>query len=166
MKKCFICLFILTSFCSNGQLPRVGNAVTYEEVVSIDSVLRTDLYYRAKKFLVDNFYNTKPGTQIDNKEDGLIVATGRALLLPKSLMSPEMLYTLEISLKDGKYKYRLYNIRTQYWYNGKPLGENPAENLDYNNKKAKKLIDAIDTEAISTITKLKAAMLIKSPTQW
>jgi hypothetical protein len=112
---------------------------SYEEVVNADSVSKADLYQRAKRLLIDNFKNTKGGIPSDDKEAGIIIAKGYTQVHPNALEN-HVNYTIEIDVKDGKYRYQIDHIEFEAFYNGS-LGADTVDELNalYNKKKNRQI---------------------------
>jgi hypothetical protein len=90
----------------------VGQALTYSEVIKVDSVSAKELYNRAKLWLASSYNSSKDVLQIDNTNDGQIL--GKALFTYHSnvFVSSEntkgnIKYTITITAKDGRYKYEI-----------------------------------------------------------
>lgn len=93
-------------FAQDLPLPIIGNTVVYEAVIKADSLTKDELYYRARRVLIDKFKNTKEGTYIDNKEDGILTAKG-VMPYPNGLLKININYILELSVREGRYKYKI-----------------------------------------------------------
>jgi hypothetical protein len=113
-------IFSTISFCqvadTIGMLPSGKHG--YEEIVNLDTSYTKELLYkRAKLYFVDNYKSANDVIQYDDKEEGKIVGkgffktseSGMILLSPVTYMW-DVYYTTEITSKDGKYRYRFYDI--------------------------------------------------------
>jgi hypothetical protein len=99
-------------------IPKVNGNYEYMEVVTLDtSYKKEQLYRNAKVFLVDIFKSAKDVIQYDDKEQGKIIGKGILELSDYHIIFTvidqftwDVNFTIEISCKDGKYRYRLYDI--------------------------------------------------------
>jgi len=99
-------------------IPKINGNYEYIEVVSLDtSYKKEQLYRNAKVFLVDIFKSAKDVIQYDDKEQGKIIGKGVLELADYHVIFTvvdeftwNVNFTIEISCKDGKYRYRLYDI--------------------------------------------------------
>lgn len=122
MKIFFAALFfIITINISLGQIdtiPKVNGEYEYQDIVILDSTYKKDdLYRNAKLYFVDNYKSAKDVIQYDDKEQGKIIVKGFLNLkdyqdnfLTIIEYEWDVYYSTEITGKDGKYKYRIYNI--------------------------------------------------------
>jgi hypothetical protein len=120
------------------------------------------LFYKANRFFIDNFKNTKSGIQTSDKENGIIIAKGSNPV--KYVVESTVNYVIEVAVKDGKYKYKIDGVEFEMFYKGRSIGVNTKEDLlqKKQNKQTKKQIAFIDDTVNALILSLKAAM--KQPT--
>jgi hypothetical protein len=135
---------------------------SYEGVVNVDGVSKTDLYQRARRLLIDNFKNTKGGIQSDDKESGIIIAKGFTQVHPNALEN-HVNYIIEIDVKDGKYRYQIDHIEFEEFYNGGSMGVNTVEDLSSRyekkkNRQVKKQLDCIEDSMNDLIKTVKEGM--------
>jgi hypothetical protein len=102
-------------------IPRIDGKYEYQEIVNLDSTFKKDdLYRNAKLYMVDNFKSAKDVIQYDDKEQGKIIGKGtfelrdyHMLLDTKDFFTWHVSYSTEITCKNGKYRYKLYDITIQ-----------------------------------------------------
>src|SRR5690606_17454969 len=126
MKKLLLFIMLIVSgsaFAQSNEIPWDENGeVTFTEVVQVEGVDAADLYTRAKLWFTETYNSSKDVIQMDDKEAGVIVGKGLSKLYIdfKSVQVPaNMLYTVKVYLKDGRYKYEITDIR----YENEPKAE-------------------------------------------
>lgn len=70
---------LFTSSYSQDILPISDGKVVYEGVIQMDSICKYDLYFRAKRVIIDQFRNSKGAIQHDDKDNGIIIGKGKAI---------------------------------------------------------------------------------------
>ena len=119
MKKIMYSLvFILSAFTSYSQFKE-----PYSEIVSTDTLLkRNDLFINSKKFFVDVYKSGKDVIQMEDKEAGIIIGKGYFSVIWKASFlfsyDIQIWHTIKISVKDGKYKYEIYDFNYKYYLPG------------------------------------------------
>ncbi|HEY4876716.1 MAG TPA: DUF4468 domain-containing protein [Puia sp.] len=101
-----------------ASLPKVDDSYEWTEVIQLDTSYKKDYLYRnAKLFFTDMFKSAKDVLQYDDKEQGKIVGKGNIELEDDQMVFSVLFtekrtlnFSIEISCKDGKYKYRIYDI--------------------------------------------------------
>lgn len=172
MRKLFFALSLLFSFAVHGQtdqikLPEKDGIINYEEIITVDSTTKDELYKRAKLWVINSFKNEKNVTSTDEKELGEIKGTGLFTILKDQ----DVLFSFRISVKDSRFKYTFYDFiyldnngnktktDLQYYYDyyksGKKLGRGMMT------KYLKESKDKIE----SLISSLKTS-LTKKETEW
>ena len=99
-------------------IPKVDGNYEYMEVVTLDtSWKKDDLYKNAKLFFTDEFRSAKDVLQYDDRNEGKIVGKGvtkilggQGVFLNYFTDTRYVNFTLEVFCKDGRYRYRIYNI--------------------------------------------------------
>lgn len=117
MKIVILFSLVLLTFKSNSQdkdfkLPvDQNNFVTYEEVISVDSTSKNEMFDRARMYFSKVFKSSKNAIDYIDKESGTIVANG---VIPANSKSLGMVFnygywdfTYTIIVKDNKYKYTI-----------------------------------------------------------
>lgn len=143
MKQTFLIATLLTTLCCFGQnenivFPVKDGHIKFEEIISVDSLKKDDLYNRAKLWVINTFKSAKQVITADDKEIGIIKGNGVFIVLKGHLQEQTIRFTFEINVKDYKYKYSFYDfdfldnygnsseITLDYYYNyynsGKKLG--------------------------------------------
>ena len=97
------------------ELPRDDNGnLYYSETEKVDGINSKELFIRAKQFYVNNFKSAKDVIQMDDKEAGIIIGKGLSQYYIKIVgvdNGPHQLwYTIKIQVKDGRYKYEIYDF--------------------------------------------------------
>ena len=135
MKKISLVICILISILSFGQrnkeipsatikilhdsMPRVNGKYEYSEVVILDSTYKKEMLYKnSKLFFTNAFKSAKDVIQYDDREEGKVIVKGNfsvegsqsGILLPYFIEEWKIDFSLEIFSKDGKYRYRLYDL--------------------------------------------------------
>jgi hypothetical protein len=87
--------------------------ITYSEIIKVDSINSQELYLRAKVWFVHSFVSAKNVIQLDDKESGKIIGKGLFDVKSSIVKSQNVGYvefTIEIQVKDGRYKYTFSDI--------------------------------------------------------
>ena len=181
MKIIILCLFCIIRI----QLAYSQDKLTYTEVVKVDTLLKKDeLYARARLWFVKIFVNAKNVLQIQDKESGELVGKGaikynNTILGTKTVVDGWIRFTVNITIKDGKYKYEFTDFiheGTQISPMGKPFDfglitadneapENIKASKSWKNKQYLTIKKTINDDIIFIISKLKTAMN-KPATDW
>ncbi len=122
-----VSLIATSQIISDFQKDEKG-AIIFSEVVKVDSADKAELFIRAKSFFSNTFKSGKDVLQLEDKENGIIM--GKALVGlcdgQEGISSGcyNMFFSLKITVKDGRYKYEIYNItfRTEPSYPSFPEG--------------------------------------------
>jgi|GEM_PF-1509507 len=83
--------------------------IVYKGTVSVANAAQAELYERAK----DAIQHVKAGKKNnfhENKEQGKLVASGTVRLMTPYHIIRAVHYTFELSVEDGKYKYRIDSV--------------------------------------------------------
>ena len=100
-------------------IPVVNGNYQFQEVVTVDNSLKKDqLYKNAKLYFMDIFIGAKDAFQYDDREEGRIIGKGALTVDDYKVSFPggvavlkwDINYNTEITCKDGKYRYRIYDI--------------------------------------------------------
>jgi len=157
-------------------LPLVDGKITYTDVVKVDSVSKDELYNRAKRWFVDNYNSSKDVIQLDDKENGEIIAKGFFeefwQVTAYSGMNVNVWQKIQIQIKDGRYKYEITDFRIKYFVSASQY--TAATNIDnsleeWNIKRVKncqRILVKIDDYIKSLILSLDLAMKIESDDSW
>jgi len=122
MKKNII-LFLFTTVLFGGKnLPENFNDETselrYEEVVQVDSKdSKKILFDKLQRFIVMTYNSSNDVIQLNDKESGNIIVKGNSIFLTMGgFLEVWVPHTLDIRVKDGRYKYTLsstHNINSK-----------------------------------------------------
>ena len=124
-----------------GKMPRNDKGeVVFSKIVQEDSVGKATIYRAAKLAIVNIFNSAKDVIQLDDPDQGIIIAKGFSIVPTKAAMGmvvdANIWYTIEIRCKDNRYKIDIRQIKGHYpggMVNGVYLNSNdtPAESLTY-----------------------------------
>jgi len=165
--------------------PFKDGLIVYSDVVQVDSILKDELYNKAKRWIVDTFNSGKDVLQLDSKENGEIITKGYFSAYWKIssvyVQDVKVWQTLRIQVKDNRFKYELYDFRLKYYVNNtgdvdssleewitnwdKPLADQP--------RAARSMIPgirsfllSIDPKVHDQISSLVTAMKTKAKEDW
>jgi hypothetical protein len=121
MKTLLLTLLIaFVAFTSEAQdkiidtIPKIDGTYCFQEVVTLDGTYKKDfLYKNAKLYFVNNFKSANDVIQYDNKDDAKIIGKGNLTVYDSYIITPfewRINFSTEITCKDGKYRYRLYDV--------------------------------------------------------
>jgi hypothetical protein len=105
-------------------LKKIDGQYEFTEVVSLDSSYKKDMLYRNSKLFFANISKSaKDLLQYDDREEGKVIGKGtiqvtghQNVLLSAFSEVRTTTFTLEISCKDGRYKYRMFGFNAEYTY--------------------------------------------------
>ena len=105
-------------------VPRVENQYEYSEIIQMDSSHTKDILYRnAKLFFAYISKSSKDVLQYDERNEGKIIGKvtfqvkdHQNVLLSSFDEVRTTTFTLEISCKDGRYRYRMFGFAFEYSY--------------------------------------------------
>jgi len=156
--------------------PTENGLIKYSEIVQVNSTLTSnDLYLNAKNWLVEAFKSSTDVIQTDDKDKKLLVGKG---FVSKghnvNVTNPKNWFIIKIEMKDGRYKYSLYDITYEFdvYYGGQSLHtEKPFEewmkpsDKPMSDKKRQKIDDELnkyckelDSEFRAVINSMKTSM--------
>ena len=122
MKKTLTIIFLTffrlsTAIAQNfhfSDIPQKDGTIFYEKIVELDSSFTQNiLYQNAKLLFVKCFRDSKAVLQLEDKENGKIVGKGTGICeFRYALVKYKMrwLFTLDITVKNGKYRVQLYDF--------------------------------------------------------
>lgn len=162
-----VSLYFVSCFCSvfaQVDFPRnEAGQVEYSEVVSVDSVSADVLYGLCKKWFAKYYVSSQNVIQSDSKNN----VVGKAVMNLKYVfgsMSTDIYfnYVVDISIKEGKYKYVIGDFSPVGAGSLDNLIENAKSSKNKNSKKANEyVLEQIKTNVASIISSLKASMKAK-----
>ncbi len=165
-----ILLFIVYLSClqvSNGQeklfdiLPIQNGIVIYSNVIQVDGVNKNELYLRAKKWFVMTYNSANDVIQLDDLENGNIIAKGNFKIAYYS-REPFIDHTISISVRDGRFKYEIKSLI----YSDKQGDEFEIENFPKAWAGKKKLYEAINRDINLMIESLIKGMKSEVDEDW
>ena len=142
-------------------LPTENGVVIYTGVIQVDSVDKSTLYTRAKKWFIDNYKSAKDVIQLDDKENGEITGKGNFKIYYYT-REPYISHTISFFVKDGRYKY----IITNFSYTDNQSDKFSIENFPKSWAGKKKLYSKVDEEAKALIISIEKFMKIKPKDDW
>jgi hypothetical protein len=157
-------------------IPKVNGSYEYTEVVKVDSSFKKDdLYKNAKLYFVNSYKSANDVIQYDEKSEGRIIGKGffkevdtYDAFLTVTIYTWNVNYSTEIICKEGKYKYRMYDITIRQATTGKYASVNDIsiDEAIKNTKKgaAKKLFTRLLNKTMADF-KLSISVLKQSMTK-
>ena len=100
-----------------SNFPTKNGSIYYTEIVYVDSSMTSNiLYLNAKRWIADAFKSTKSVLQTDDKEAKLIIIKSFVSKGHNSyVIDPQNWFTLMIEIKNGRYRYTLYDINYEFY---------------------------------------------------
>lgn len=145
------------------QLPYKDGKVLYQQIDSINGETKTQLYDKAKLWVVNNFKSANAVIQIDDKENGQIVGKGFENIYGKTLGVTYVVscyFTVKIDCRDNKVRVSVYDI--YFMQNSGSFSGNNIESMQgYKGIGAntrKKTVVSADTEIKTTLSDLRKAL--------
>lgn len=156
----------------------ITNKITYTEVVHTDSTLLTaDLFTLARIWFAETFRTSGAVIQMEDKQSGVLIGKAEVPILYKALGVTHdlqnVLFTLSIYFKDGRYKYEatdfIYqqkspspliefsDIPFEYIYFNRDLGDRK-----FNNKTRLSFVSQLDTQIKLILIDLTSSMKKKN----
>ena len=156
--------------------PVKGDQLYYEGVVDVAPTSKQlDLYKTGRTWFVDTYVDAKEVLQLDDKAEGKMMGKGLyrySFLNGINISQVLMRFTLALDVKDGKYRYRIYNFAGDNVNTSMLGGANATQLrvLDYNqcyadykaDKRTKynlKVLQGMDTQVQGIIASLNKAMV-------
>ena len=141
--------------------------VTYSEVIIVDSTTSYQLFSRAKNWMIDFYKDSQ--IKLELPSEGKLSRTGsfiKVFNVNGKTESNELLYTITLAVKDGKYKYTITDIIDD---DGK--SKVPAEALNDMLKKipaatGDSLVQQFNHGFNEIIKQLKTAMQAEKKSDW
>lgn len=155
-------IFIPALSIAQQQIPLKEGKAFYELIDSMPNVTKADLYNKSKVWFVNTFNSAKSVIQMDDKDAGVIMGKGLTGFDAGNIMTGPIKqyinYTINIKLKDNKYRMQIYDI---YVSDGMATAYTTEQLLKYP-KMNKKKIERIDNNVQDLIAGFKAAISKKS----
>lgn len=97
------------------EFPLNEGKLYYEGVVEVNPASKKgDLYRMGRTWFVDTYVDSKEVLQLDDKTDGRMIGKGTykySFLNGINISNVVLHFTLLLDVKDGKYRYRMYDFR-------------------------------------------------------
>jgi hypothetical protein len=165
MKTVLLTLILLTTLHSgftqsdttqtDNIFPLKDNVIFYEIIDStLKGVSKEQLYTRAKTWVIRTFNYPRAVTEMDDKENGIIMGKGAfdyvTPMVQMSIQRGTIKYTFKITVRDNKYRFQIFDLLRE---NNSPVSEWYQENktktkrkyiikqFEIINEKIKSLID-------------------------
>ena len=108
--KHFLFVLLLPS-AMYGQTVHIDeDRIVYKGTVDVVQVNKEELYERVKNAVYDNVKGGKEAILEDNKDKGIITVKGTMKLATPYHLIRTVGYILELSVDEGKYKYRIDSV--------------------------------------------------------
>lgn len=129
MKIFFTITLIFISIITNAQ-----PALTYTEVVNVDSISKAELYSRARSWFNEAFKSSQNVLNIQDKETGELSGTGVMKYTPTVWRGNTQTigivrFNVTIKIKDGRYKYEFTNFTHEGSVSRNTYGKLPASSF-------------------------------------
>lgn len=103
------------NYCQNPILPLDNETgkIAYSDIIKFDSFAKDDIFIKANEWFVNVFNSADNVIQLNSKEDGVIIGKGFSKLTSKPsavYVTSKLYYTIKIEVKEGRYKYSIYDI--------------------------------------------------------
>jgi hypothetical protein len=175
-----LCLNAKAQQTEKFKLPLSSDStIVYEKVIPLDSTYKSAILYKAAKtWFVNNFKSSKAVIQSEDQINGRFLGkcyiTGTGGLSYTVFIGDQCYFTIQIDIKDGKYRYRFYDFYGTGEALGSQLNINESRNYCmYLNDKIKggfvgrdkmykrlySFYSIFDTQINSLITSLNTAMI-------
>jgi len=133
---------------SKVKLPLIDSYLQYQNVVTLDSTYSESTLYKATKtWFVNMFKSAKYVIQSEDQVNGRFLGKAEVLvpagLLIYGSVAPEIKFYLQLDVKRGKYRYKIYNFSYAFYDMSNNLVEKPVEygyNLYLTNKTPRGLL--------------------------
>jgi len=97
-----------------NSIPVVDSVIQYTEVVNVDATIKkAELYSNLKSFFIHEFKSANAVIQYDEKNEGKVIGKGNfsfATAAKYFVSTYYINFTLEVQVKDGKYRYKIDNF--------------------------------------------------------
>jgi len=118
MKKivllCLLCITVGAKAQNNIKLPLKDSTVLYANTIQATST-SDKLFTDAQTWLSDNFKDTKSFISANDKDNLKLTGKGYILYLPGNNDPDTFLtYNIDITIKNGSYSYKVYDIGYEY----------------------------------------------------
>ena len=131
MRLVTLILFLsLAPLFSTGQTVHLdSNRIVYKGVVNIDHLSKDEIYTRAKNALTSTMKGEKQVIIYEDCSNSMITAKGNIKLASPYSITKKVEYILEMSMSDGKYKYRIDSVQIKQVERGGKTSIIPSQKL-------------------------------------
>ena len=135
--------------------------ITFQETITLDGITKTDLFERAKSWMVNTYKTNK--FDMENSAEGKLMHEGSSAIMLsydfKYKTEYDVPYNITIQVKEGKYRYTITDFSI---FNAKN-GRKTAEGLEGYYAKARtnnkpEIVNQLTAEINKLTTELKTAM--------
>lgn len=171
-----ICFLLAATKCYSQKkdttglrLPYVDGKLTYTTIINEKELNKSDLYKNAKQWFVDTFESSSHVIQSEDKEEGVIVGKG---IIPiyhgkgmyRQSVSTSM--TIKIECKDGRYRYKIYDILVKPTFGDVfpstivdgLLGKELNEHSTFNKRASREVLESLNFETNMLVFSIQRAM--------
>jgi len=107
--KYFFCAILALSICGCVQQEATREEMNHEYIIDYPGVQKNVIFTRSLKWIANNFKSSKAVIEYQDTASGSIIGNGAA---PTSFFAgPDMLFTMNIDVRDGRARYRFINIQ-------------------------------------------------------
>jgi len=108
----YILFLSLAPLFSNGQTVHLdSNKIVYKGLVNIDHLSKDEIYTRAKNALATTVKGENQTIIYEDSSNTMITAKGSIKLASPYSIIKKVEYILELSISEGKYKYRIDSVQ-------------------------------------------------------
>jgi hypothetical protein len=153
------------------KLPLVDQKIEYTDVITFSdssAYTKNKLFNAAEEWFASTFGNSKVGLRVDDRENGIVICRGNVLYTKgsewKQTLNLYLLFYVEVNVKNGKYRYRVYNMTFNSGQNEMDISSEYNSYLHNSTIKKRNLKDMtkdfifIDEEIKALVTNLKLKM--------
>lgn len=141
-------------------IPLKDGKAYYSGVINIENITKDVLYSHAKIWFADIFKSAQNVIQLDDSNAGRVIGKGSVLLTNNN---EYLKFTIAISVKDGRYKYDIYDLLMLTFKGMIPTMKEEAfekyfEKCDCKKKKDNTMLTVINNNLNDLIKKLEIEM--------
>ena len=103
--------------------------IDYQETVLVKNCSKTELFRRAQAALINHITTDEKNILPENKKSDAIAADGKMKLLADGGTTNELLYTMEIKVKNGSYQYHIHKVHLVQYKGGAKISDIASEDL-------------------------------------
>lgn len=156
----------------NGELPMIGDKVTYTDVVQVDSMPAKTIHTAFRRWFLNAYRSAKDVIQIDDTEAGLLAGKGVVRVQWQvtfyAVQDVNVYHTVTLEARAGRYKYTFTDFIIDYYVPptngiaGVPVRQ-PIESWMPNRPKARtKVFVPLDAAIRGMIADIQSAVLSPS----